>query len=410
MNDQHRPLFAAIDAFRAAMIELQRRLTALPAIAPESEGQGESAKAAFLAEHLRSLGLKDVTRFAAPDTRVSSGERPSLMATLPGRDRSRVLWIMTHLDVVPVGDLSAWEGDPFTIRERDGKLFGRGTEDNQQSLVASLFALLALQKLDLVPAVDVRLLFAADEETGSTYGIKYLLDHHPELFSVPGLALVPDAGTPEGDAIEIAEKSIFWFKVRTKGVQVHGSVPQQGKNAFLAASDMVLRLDELNRLYTRQDALFDPPVSTFSPTKKEANVPNINTIPGDDVFYMDCRILPQENLDEVFSRVTAIARDIEKKYGVTVSLETVQRESSPATPASSPLVARLKTAIQTVYNVVGRPVGIGGGTVGAYLRRAGMDTAVWSRINHMAHMPNEYCVIDHMVGDAKVMALLMLGA
>jgi len=402
-------LFAEIDRLRPDMIELQRRLTALPAIAPESGGRGESEKAAFLEKYARGLGFTNIERLAAPDDRVPSGERPSLLVTLPGRDRGRVLWIMTHLDVVPPGDLAAWDGDPFVLREAEGRLYGRGTEDNQQSLVASLSALLALKNLGLGPAADVSLLFVADEETGSAYGVKYLLDHFPERFRTPGLALVPDAGEPDGSAIEIAEKSILWLKIRTKGVQVHGSIPHRGKNAFVAASDLVLRIDALNRAYTRSDALFDPPVSTFSPTKKEANVPNVNTIPGDDVFYVDCRILPAENLDEVYGRIRAAAREVEEKYGVSVSFETVQRESSPATPASSPLVARLTGAVKEVYGVAARSVGIGGGTVGAYLRRAGVDTAVWSRIAHQAHMPNEYCVVDHMAGDAKVMALLMLG-
>jgi succinyl-diaminopimelate desuccinylase len=408
MKADFQTISTQIETFRKDMIELQRGLTARPAIAPESGGAGEHEKAAYLAERIRALDLGDVTRFTAPDERLKETGRPSLMLTLPGRDRARALWIMTHLDVVPPGDLAAWQGDPYTLRESDGKLFGRGTEDNQQGLVASLYALLALKQSGLVPPADVNLLFVADEETGSGFGIKYLLDNHPDLFNRPSFALVPDAGAPDGSTIEIAEKSLLWLKCSTKGRQVHGSLPHLGANAFLAASDLVLRLDGLNRHYSRRDELFDPPVSTFSPTKKEANVPNINTIPGDDVFYVDCRVLPQEHLEEVIDRVQKMMREVEKRYGVTISLDTVQKESSPATPAGSPLVACLSRAVKSVYGVEARPVGIGGGTVGAYLRRAGIDTAVWSRIGHTAHMPNECCVIDNMVGDAQVMAKLMM--
>ena len=68
----------------------------------------------------------------------------------------------------------------------------------------------------------------------------------------------------------------------------------------------------------------------------------------------------------------------------------------------------LARAVNSVYGVEARAVGIGGGTVGAFLRRAGIDTAVWSRIEHTAHSPNEFCVIDNMVGDAKVMAAIMV--
>ena len=101
--------------------------------------------------------------------------------------------------------------------------------------------------------------------------------------------MVPDSGNPEGSLIEIAEKSILWLGFKTTGKQCHGSKPQLGINAFSAASYLVTKLTKLHKIFDAVDPLFDPPVSTFEPTKKEANVGNINTIPGEDVFYMDCR-------------------------------------------------------------------------------------------------------------------------
>jgi len=72
------------------------------------------------------------------------------------------------------------------------------------------------------------------------------------------------------------------------------------------------------------------------------------------------------------------------------------------------VVEALKRAIQTVYQKESRPVGIGGGTVAAYFRREGFEAACWSKIDDTAHQPNEYCVIDNMVGDAKVFAHIMM--
>jgi succinyl-diaminopimelate desuccinylase len=409
MSDSTAKLFSRIEGMRSSMIALQRALNSVPAIGPESGGRGESEKTAVLEKVLRTMGLSAIERFDAPDTRVPSGKRPNLLVTLAGKDNKRTFWIMTHSDIVPPGDLKEWKTDPFVLEERDGKIFGRGTEDNQQGLVASLFALVALKDSGITPECTVKLLFVADEETGSNFGIKYLLEKHPELFSGSSFALVPDAGRSDGAMIEIAEKGILWMKIRTKGKQVHASLPHLGKNAFVAGSALVVRLNELNDAYPLHDKLFDPPFSTFSPTKKEANVPNINTIPGDDVFYIDCRVLPGISLDDVQARMDTIAREIEKKYGVTIEMETVQHETSPATRADAPIIGRLARALKTVYNIEGKPTGIGGGTVGAYLRRKGIDTVVWSKIESTAHMQNECCVIDNMVGDAKVMALLMMG-
>jgi len=179
-------------------------------------------------------------------------------------------------------------------------------------------------------------------------------------------------------------------------------------NAFAAASLLVVRLGELAQTYAAADPLFDPPVSTFTPTKKEANVPNVNTLPGEDAFYLDSRILPRYDLDEVMGRIRTIADGVERECGVTIAIETVQRGSSPGTPADSPVVKALQRAIAEVYGVQARTMGIGGGTVGAFLRHRGIATVVWSRLDGKAHQPDESCRLTNLLGDSLVMASLMV--
>ncbi|MCD6120748.1 MAG: M20 family metallo-hydrolase [Spirochaetales bacterium] len=400
-------VFKAVEKNRENMISLQKDLTAVPAIAPQSKGQGEWNKAQVLIKHLNELGIKNITTINALDKRVPDGKRPNIIATVPGEEEGRHFWIMTHIDVVPPGELSLWDSAPFTVIEKEDRLIGRGVEDNQQSMVSSIFAVKSILENGFKPKYTVKLLFVADEETGSDFGIKFLLENY-SLFKKGDLILVPDGGRADGTLIEIAEKSILWLKFTTRGKQCHASMPSLGINAFVAGSELVLALNGLNDEFNRENTLFDPPVSTFSPTKKEANVPNINSIPGDDVFYLDCRILPEYNLDTILKRITEIKSSIEKKYGVAITFEVVQRESSPPTPENSHLVQSLKKAVKRVYNVNAIPSGIGGGTVAAHLRSKGFDTVVWSKIDETAHMPNEYCLIDNMIGDCKVMAEIML--
>lgn len=401
-------LSAWIQSQVPAMIELQTRLTSIPALAPESGGEGELAKCEDLTLALREMGFSRFERYDAPDTRVSSGIRPNLVVTIPGKDDSRTLWFMAHLDVVPPGELAKWDTDPWKVVQKDGKLYGRGVEDNQQGLVASVFAALAFLKNGMVPAHTVKLLFVADEEVGSAYGIQYLLKNH-SLFRPDDLIVIPDGGDDKGETIEVAEKNLLWLRFSTKGKQTHGSRPDQGANAHLAACDLALRLNALEQFFDRRDPLFEPDRSTFQPTKKEANVPNINTIPGDDVFCMDFRILPCYSLDSVRAEVARIAREVEQKHGVAVSWTEEQAVESRATPVDAPVVKALSQAVKTVYGVTARPIGIGGGTVGAYLRNAGFDAVVWSRMDETAHQPNEYCTLENLTGDAHVMAALMLG-
>ena len=400
-------LRAKIESKRDLVIDLQRSLTAVPALGPQNGGTGEWEKAQVLVSWLEKLGLGPCELHPAPDPRVPRGDRPNLAVTIPGKSADGALWIMSHLDIVPPGELALWESDPYTLVVKGDRLIGRGVEDNQQGMVASVIAAVSVRELGLTPTRTVKLLFVADEETGSDLGVQYLAAH-TDLFSARDRALVPDGGSEDGSQIEIAEKSLLWLRFRVRGRQCHASTPEKGINAFAAGSHLVVRLAELAKLYPARDELFDPPVSTFTPTKKEANVPNINTLPGEDVFHLDCRVLPRESLAEVMAAIRKICDGVARDFGVTVDVSEVQKASSPPTPADAPFVGAVKRAIKSVYGVDGRTVGIGGGTVGAFLRKKGIPTVVWGRLAEMAHQPNEYCLLGNLLGDALVMALLMV--
>ena len=396
-----------VDSYEEAMVELQVQLSAIPALAPESGGDGEYEKALFLKKKLSEFGFTGIESIDAPDARVSSGVRPNIIASLEGASAHGAVWVFTHVDVVPPGDLGAWEQDPFRGYCRDGKVYGLGTEDNQQDLVASLFAAKAYIDEGIRPGRPVRLAFLADEETGSNYGIEYLINNREDMFSFSDLLLAPDFGDQLGSVIEVAEKSMLWLRFRTSGRQCHASTPHLGNNAFRAASFLVARLNGFYEKFDRTDPLYGPPISTFEPTKKEANVPNVNTIPGEDVFYLDCRVLPAYPLEEVCAEARKAADEIEQRFGVAIEISPIQKMQAPApTRVDAPIVLALQKAVKEVYNVEPSAVGIGGGTVAAPMRSRGYSTAVWSRLGNMAHQPNEHCLISNMVGNAKVFARL----
>ncbi len=389
------------------MVEMQRRLVALPAISPVSGGEGEKAKVEFLSSLLRSWSL-EVTEYRAPDKRAPAGYRPSLTARLKGRKSEPVLWLMTHVDVVPSGPRNLWQSDPFEARVENGRIYGRGTEDNQQEMVASCFAVKALLDLKLAPATDVALMLVADEENGSDYGVGWLLENH-DLCRPEDLVVVPDAGNEAGTLLEVAEKSIAWVKLTTVGRQAHGSTPHHGNNAHRAGAHLLVRLDrQLHEKYSAEDRLFSPPVTTIEPTRKEENVPNINTIPAEDVFYFDCRVLPQYQLTDLMEDIKRIAGEVADEFKVEIKAEPVQMaQAAPPTSPDAPVVRMLAQAVRDVYG--GEPFtrGIGGGTVAALFRRRGIPAVVWGRNAGQAHKPNEFSVIANMVGNAAVYAHMM---
>lgn len=401
-------IIASDECVREA-VELETLLTSVPAIAPESGGGGESEKCGVLESYLADHGFKHFSHYDAPDARVKGGFRPNLTVTLEGDRSDFSVWVISHLDVVPPGNIEAWQSDPWVLKEsKDGRLTGRGVEDNQQGIVSSVIASLAFLKSGIVPRRDVKLLFIADEECGSAFGIQYLLKEHSDLFKKDDLILIPDGGDSEGKNIEIAEKNILWLRAHTIGAQSHGSSPQRGKNAAIAGYDLALRLNALENVFSKRDELFSPSWSTFQPTKKESNVQSVNIIPGDDVFYMDCRVLPCYTLAEVKEQIASQVKATEDRYGVKISVEALQAEESPATSENAPIVKALSFALEKSHGIKAIPVGIGGGTVAAYLRAAGFPAAVWSTIENTCHQPNEYCLIKNIIKDAQTLAALFL--
>jgi succinyl-diaminopimelate desuccinylase len=417
-------IFAYIDQAGEMAVELETELCKRPAIAPQSGGAGELDKAEYLEGWLTARGFS-CERIDIKDERAKGGVRPNLIVSTgaacsksgggENTGGKSCLWIMSHLDVVPPGELSLWESDPWTVVRKDDaplgpRLIGRGVEDNQQGLVSSLIAAMALKETGTAPAFPVKLLVCADEECGSAYGVDAIMKQRPGLFDKTDLVLIPDGGDSKGETIEIAEKNLLWLEFTTRGKQAHGSRPDLGANAHLAGAELAVRLhNELSSRFNAVDSLFEPDYSTFQPTKKTANVPNINTIPGEDFFCMDMRILPQYPVTAVLAEIDRIKAEVETKHKVSIVYTAPQTVESKATPADSPLVTLLSRAVKEVYGVATRPIGIGGGTVGSFLRNAGIHCVVWGRMDDTAHQPNEYAVIANILGDAQVMAFLMTG-
>jgi succinyl-diaminopimelate desuccinylase len=395
-----------IDRDAQGMQEFFVKMLRIRAVNPRMGGEGEGERAAFLEGFLKGEGF-DVTRVDVKDGESPGGVRPNLSAKLEGRGK-RTLWFISHMDTVPEGSRDLWKTDPFEPAVKDGKVFARGAEDNGQSLVASLFALKALKELGGALPFNVGVWFVADEEFASNYGIKALLERR--LFRGSDLVVVPDAGTPRGSEIEIAEKGLLWMKVTTRGKQVHASLPKKGLNAHRVGMELALEVDRLlNGKYRKRNPLFDYPVSSFEPTKAEANVGNVNTIPGIDVFYFDCRVLPEYDLDGVVRDVKAVVRRFEDKHGARIEFEEVEKEpAGPATDPGSEVAVLLARAVSKVARVRPKFTGIGGQTVGNLFRQEGIPTAVWSTIDDVPHEPNEYSRIANLINDSKVFASVPL--
>jgi len=393
-----------LDDVVEALIEILR----IPAISPSAGGRGELKRAERLQSILSGFGIERVRRVDVPDERAEGGIRPNIIAILEGEDPSKTLWLVAHMDTVPEGDMRLWETDPFEPVIRDGRIYARGAEDNGQAIASMLLVARILMELGLRPRVNLGLVFVSDEEAGNKYGLEQLV--RMEIFRKGDEAVVLDYGSPDGSEMEIAEKHMLWLKFTVRGVQAHAAFPHHGINAHRIGARLLLTLDEvLHERFHEHDELYIPPTSTFEPTKKEQNVENVNTIPGIDVFYFDCRILPKYSLDDVLSTIREVCGRFESIYGVRIEVKEVFRwDSPPPTPPSANIVKKLLEALKISRGVDAKLIGIGGGTCAALLRAQGISAVVWSTLDGMAHKPNEYCRIENIRKDAETLGILSL--
>ncbi len=388
--------------------EVYRDMVPIRAVGPDNGGEGEAEKCGYLERVVKQLGFKDILRMDAPDPRAKSGVRPNLAARLFGGKKS-TLWVVGHMDVVPPGDMALWRNDPFKATFTSDRVYGRGTEDDGQGILLGLCVAKLLLEADTDVDMDLGVMFVSDEETGSTYGVRHILSNHGHIIGGSDWVLVPDAGNADGSLLEVAEKGVLWFRVDVKGVQAHGSTPEKGLNANRLGSRLLLELDDhLHRKYDAVDPLFEPPTSTFEPTKREDNVPNVNTVPGSDTFYFDCRILPNYSTAEVVADVEGVVSRFSADTGAHCSVHVVSREDpSPPTDPKSEFPRLLADTLFEQRGISVRPKGIGGGTVAKYFRARGVPTVVWMTCDETAHQPDEYAKPANIVADARVVVGLL---
>lgn len=392
---------------REAMISDMVEMSRICSINPRMGGPGEYERMGWI---MRWFDKRQIpyTCYEIPDRAVKEGVRRNVVVTIPGKkETNRSLWLISHVDTVGTGDLSAWKTNPLEPVVQDGKIYGLGCEDNSQAVISTMYACALLHEQGIQADCNIRFYYAADEETGSDFGMKALLDQG--LIQPEDEALVPDGGSVDGSFLEIAEKSQVWLKFTVMGKTAHAAMPALGINACSIGMRFGVELeDTLKEKYSKADTLFNPPESTFELTQKFSNVESPNILPGKDQFCMDMRILPCYSVDEVLNTVDEMIRKYETSYeGVSISKEFLTRTDAPApTDPHSKVVERLRKVLEAngCHAYCG---GIGGGTCGAILRKKQIPAVIWATLDETCHSPNEYVVIDNLIRDTQIYLALI---
>ncbi len=229
--------------------------------------------------------------------------KANLYATIGPLDRPGVM-LSGHTDVVPV-DGQQWHSDPFTLSERDGKWFGRGSCDMKGFIASVLSAVPAMSRAHL--HTPIHLAFSYDEEVGCL-GVRDLIAMLKQQPIQPKLAII---GEPSSMQAVIGHKGKCAFEVTVKGVNAHSAYPTEGVNAVMYAARLITYIHQIQE-ELKNNGPFDydyrvPYTSLHVGTMAGGTAPNI--VPEHCRFDFEIRHLPEQDPESIVQKIRDYAQN-----------------------------------------------------------------------------------------------------
>ncbi|WP_072395955.1 acetylornithine deacetylase [Hyphomicrobium sp. CS1GBMeth3] len=274
----------------SSAIEILARLVAFDTTSHKSN----RALIAFVADYLSEHGVES---HLVP---TEDGEKASLVATIGPEDVPGI-GLSGHTDVVPA-DPAAWTSDPFTLREANGRLYGRGTADMKGYLACVLALVPELKRRSL--KVPMHILFSYDEEVGCI-GVRPMIAELGNRLPKPRAVIV---GEPTSMAVVDAHKGPVRWNVSITGHAAHSSMAHLGVNAIAAAARLIGKLSEIEAELADlpPDPRFTPPYPTLQVTEIEGGIA-ANIVPASCSFVFDIRAMPGLDIDAIERRLVEFA-------------------------------------------------------------------------------------------------------
>jgi acetylornithine deacetylase len=334
----------------------------------------------FIRDYLDGHGVP--SRLTFDDT----GAKANLFATIGPADRPGII-LSGHSDVVPV-DQQDWASDPFTLREDDGKLYGRGAADMKGFIAAALALVPALK--ERATAAPVHLAFSYDEEVGCI-GVSRLIAQIGMAEATPFACVV---GEPTMMRPITGQKGLHNYRCAVHGREAHSSRTPYGVNAVEAAAELIARIRAIARRVREEgpfDHAFDPPYTTIHcGTIHGGTVQNI--VPAHCAFTYEIRNLPNHDPEPLLAEIEGHARD-----ALEPEMKRVAPEAGFAFAARSRLPGYAIDDDHPAVALVSRALGANDTARASYMTeaglfgRAGIPTVICGPGDiAQAHKPDEF--------------------
>ncbi|MBT9487880.1 MAG: M20/M25/M40 family metallo-hydrolase [Rubrivivax sp.] len=357
------------------------------------------------ASDVQAYGMQSITNLVVRRRYGEGGP-----ADLRGSAQGPIVGLNAHGDVVPPGD--GWSHDPFGGEVVDGKLYGRAAAVSKSDFASYTFALRALESLGLPLKGGVDLLFTYDEEFGGELGPKWLLDQ--------GLTK-PDFLLAAGFSYQVvtAHNGCLQMAVTVNGTMAHAAIPHTGVDALQGAVAILNALYAQNTLYQGITSQVEGITHPYLNVGRIEGGTNTNVVPGQVVFKLDRRMIPEENPAEVEATIRqviehATAQHNQGRPGVTVEIKRLLlAEAWKPDHRNAPLVQALQRHGQAVF---GEPIPTSGTPLYTDVRlfaAHGIPAAIYGAGPRTVRESNakradEHLVLDDLRRATKVVARTLL--
>jgi acetylornithine deacetylase len=346
-----------------------------PSLVPGAKGESDVAHAA--GDYMRAAGLdveiKDVVE-----------GRPNVVGVIEGRAPGPTLMFCGHLDTVGVIGMT----EPFNPVERDGRLYGRGTQDMKGGVAAMIAAAETIARTGGLKAGRLIVAGVIDEEYESI-GAEALVSTWKS-----DAAVITE---PTDLVIGIGHKGYQWVEIETKGVAAHGSLPKEGRDAIFRMGRVIAHLETLS-----QKLQSKPPHPILGTASLHASLIDggreLSTYPDHCSLRMERRTIVGETENAALTEVEEILHALKEQ---DPEFEGAAKMLFAQPPYETPSDHMLLQTIEDAMNTVGRKTNRSGLTFwtdAAILGKAGIPTVVFGPGGAGLHGLNEYVLVDHVLG------------
>jgi len=340
-------------------------------------------------------------------------KKGNLVARLRGTGKKKPMIVMAHIDVVDA-KREDWSIDPFTLTEKDGYFYGRGSGDDKFMATAFVANLIRYKQENFRPSRDIILILETDEEIGDAnkLGIRWLIEHQRSLIDAEfaineGAGVALKKGRPLRNGIQTAEKTYVDYRLEVTNRGGHSSVPRKDNAIYrlaaglerLAKFDFPVKLNETTRLWFERSAAMETPqvgADMRALAAGSADAAAIARLSADPIFNsqmrttcvatmlqgghapnalpqlaranVNCRVLPGESIVELEITLAQVMADYEIK--IIRAYEPTTSQPSPLKPEIMGPIEKLTAKFWPGIPVI--PSMSSGATDGNFLRNAGI--------------------------------------